>query len=411
MKMLIDVSRLVGRLLKGRLPTGVDRVGLAYVRHYGPRARAVLWAAGNSLVCAPRESQAIFDWLLRQDNGGMPWSTIWRSLLPTANRAATAGSVLLNTGHTGLDDQRYVDMLQRRAVTPLLIIHDLIPITHPQFCRSGERIRHERRMRNALSVASGIICNSTSTLKALSEYCESIGMAMPPAAAAPLALHFNGSQAYAGPRSPFNLQASAGSSRFAGAKAPYFVLLSTIEPRKNHLMILQVWQRLVERHGADAPRLVLIGQRGWECEHVARLLDRAEAIRSFIIEKSHCGDDELTTLLAGAQALLFPTFTEGFGMPVIEALAQGVPVIASDLQVFREFAGDIPDYADPLDAPRWLELLESYCRAGSLQREAQLVRMKGFECPTWEGHFALVDRLLERIQGVARVQHEELVHA
>lgn len=66
----------------------------------------------------------------------------------------------------------------------------------------------------------------------------------------------------------------------------YFVVLGTIEPRKNHLLLLQVWRQLIEELGLAAPRLVIIGQRGWECEQVVDLLDRCEVLRGVVLEKT-----------------------------------------------------------------------------------------------------------------------------
>ena len=84
-------------------------------------------------------------------------------------------------------------------------------------------------------------------------------------------------------------------------------------------------------------------------------------------------------------------------MPLIEALAAGVPVVASDLAVFREFAADIPDYADPLDPQRWLTLIKQYANPASAQRAAQIERMQAFHLPTWQQHFALLESLLSRL--------------
>ncbi len=178
---------------------------------------------------------------------------------------------------------------------------------------------------------------------------------------------------------------------------PYFVMLSTIEPRKNHWMILQVWRRLVERHGAAAPRLVVVGQRGWECENVLDLLERCESLRGFVLEKPVCSDSELVTYLRHAQALLFPSFVEGYGLPLVEALSLGVPAIASDLPVFREIAADIPEYLDPLDAIGWLRCIESFCQPDSPLRQNQLLKMSRFIPPAWAKHFETFEGLLRQV--------------
>jgi glycosyltransferase involved in cell wall biosynthesis len=180
---------------------------------------------------------------------------------------------------------------------------------------------------------------------------------------------------------------------------PYFVVLGNIEPRKNHWMLLQLWRRLVDQHAAAAPRLVIIGQRAWECENVVDLLERCRQLRAFVIERASCGDEELVNMLRHARALLYPSFVEGFGLPIAEALSLGVPVIASDLAVFREFAGEVPEYADPLDGRRWLELIADYAQPYSARRAAQTARMPNFSAPTWAHHFERVDHFVSDLHG------------
>ena len=177
----------------------------------------------------------------------------------------------------------------------------------------------------------------------------------------------------------------------------YLVVLGTIEPRKNHLLLLQVWRQLIEELGLAAPRLVIIGQRGWECEQVVDLLDRCEVLRGVVLEKNRCSDAEMATWLFHAQALLFPSFIEGYGMPLVEALQMGVPVLASDLPVFREIAGDIPEYLHPIDGVGWRRLILEYAKCGGAARRAQCVRLCGFLSPTWEQHFVVVETLLAQV--------------
>jgi glycosyltransferase involved in cell wall biosynthesis len=377
-EVLIDVTRLVGRLWKGRLPTGVDRVGIAYVEHYGAHARAALRLAGLSFVLPKRESIQLFQWLLNPGKRANVVKIIARALLTGWSDQQVAGRFLFNTGHSGLERADYPDLLNRMKVYPIFVVHDLIPITHPEYCRAGERDRHIVRMNNVLRLAKGVIANSQATLNDLCSFATQTVQPMPPSVVGLLAPGING--------------VSPGKRPM---EHPYFVVLSTIEPRKNHWLLLQLWRSLVESMGESAPRLVIIGQRGWECENVAYMLERCEQLKGYVIELSNCSDEELATYLHHAQALLFPSFAEGYGMPLVEALAFGVPVIASDLQVFREVAGEIPEYVEPLDGKRWGELVKEYAKSGSPPRAKQLSRLGGFKFETWAKHFAKVDALLD----------------
>jgi glycosyltransferase involved in cell wall biosynthesis len=380
-QLLIDATRLVGRLVKQRLPTGIDRVCIAYVARYAVTARAVLKKGPFGMILSKSASQDLFSMILEPDRafGRRAAHLIARSALWRSREAASAESLLLNLGHSGLEQPGYAKWVRARRLRAIFMVHDLIPVTHPQYCRPTEQLRHVRRIETILNSATAVVTNSTATLQALSSYATTRGLTMPPAIAAPLAgaqfLNRSGSRPIA---------------------QPYFVMLSTIEPRKNHGMILHVWRRLIRRYGNNCPKLVVIGQPGWECRNVIDLLERCPVLRGSVVQRNGCSDDELATYLRHAQALLFPSFFEGYGLPLIEALSLGVPAIASDLPVFRETSGDIPEYLNPLDESAWMSCIEHFCDSRGPCRSAQMRRIAHFIPPTWASHFEKFEGLLER---------------
>lgn len=384
---LIDVTRLLDRRMQGRLPTGVDRVSLEYVRHFGERSTALVRFSGQWIELTRKGSERIFETLLSPSGNfnHLIRRAVTKAFPRSVGQRFSVPRFLFNTGHSGLEKIQYTHRLQRSGLKPLFFVHDLIPLTHPEYCRPGESDRHRTRMNTMLVTGYGVIANSAATLEELTAYAEANGLPMPPASVALLA--------------PARLPEPVADTPLS---KPYFVMLGTIEPRKNHWLILQLWRQLIERLGEHAPRLVIIGQRGWECENVVDLLERCEILKGFVFEHSVCSDAELASWLHHAQALLFPSFAEGYGMPLVEALAQGVPVIASDLPVFREIAGDIPEYVDPLDGTRWRELIVDYALAESQYRLSQCQRMSGFVAPTWDTHFEQVEALMERLSFAAR---------
>lgn len=379
-QVLFDVTRLLARGLKARLPTGIDRFDLAYLERYASHARAVLQIAGSPVVLSSSASARLFDRLAAFETR-RPAKLVQAVLgAASAFEPVRAGAIYLNTSHSGLARARFGEGLVRRNVRAVWMVHDLIPIAHPEYARAGEGGRHTRRMENALRHASALLANSRATLRALQEFAQARGVSLPPTRVAPLA--------------PALPQVERPPRPLA---EPYFLVVGTIEPRKNLPLLLHVWQRLVAQFGQAAPRLVIAGRRGWECENVVDLLERSGALRGHVVELPSCPDAELAGWLAHANALLFPSFVEGYGLPLVEALACGTPAIASDLAVFREIAGDAPDYLDPLDGPAWLERVRRYAAPESPERQAQLQRIAGFRAPSWGEHFAIVDALLDEL--------------
>ncbi|NHB12317.1 glycosyltransferase family 4 protein [Burkholderia cepacia] len=382
-RILLDVTRLQTRLCKRMLPTGVDRVGLEYIRHYAPRARAVLSEQGFHAVLSESDSALVFRTLLEQDFSRVAAMRMLgvKALLAAWKKTPVPGGVLLHTSHSGMEFARYPRAMRKLGVRTVFMVHDLIPLTHAEYCREGVRETHRRRIHTVLEHAAGVIANSSFTLDSLTEEAHRAGMTLPRTVVARLAPGIN--RPAMDSRPPID--------------TPYFVMLGTIEPRKNHWFMLHVWRRIVEESGSNAPKLVVIGRRGWECENVVDMLERCEKLKGAVVEQPNCSDSDLQVWLRHARALLFPSFVEGYGMPLVEALTMQVPVIASDLGVFREVAGDVPDYLDPLDGPGWMARIRAYSQAPSPERDNQQVRIAQFHAPTWTEHFTQVDRFLEEL--------------
>ena len=374
--LLLDVSRLIWRIWTRRLPTGIDRVCLAYLDHFGDRARAVVQRKGRYWVLPPRASARLFR-LLRAGNAAgraRLAAAVAAGLLLARRSASQPGAFYLNVGHTGFDEPTLPAWIAHNRLRAIYLVHDLIPLTHPQYCRAGEAAKHERRMANVLASATGIIGNSQATLDSLADFAAARRLPMPPSVAA----WISGPPQSAAARLPAPLD------------TPYFVILGTIEGRKNHLLLLAIWRDLVARMGAAAPTLVVIGQRGWEAGPALAALDRPADFAGKVIERNHCGDAELARWLSGARALLMPSFAEGFGLPIIEALQRGTPVIASDLPIFREIAPDLATFADPEDRPKWTSLIAAFA-GDDPERQRQVEAMKSYRAPDWQQHFAIVD--------------------
>src|SRR5690606_37319471 len=291
-------------------------------------------------------------------------------------------AVYLNVAHHRLGRHAAYEKLKRSgSVSLVFLVHDLIPIRFPEYARPGHAAIHGRRMAGVVRFADHVIVNSDATGAEFRAFAAAQGR-KPPLTTAWLGL-----------ARPFLAAPDRGP---LPTDPPYFVSIGTIEPRKNHLLLMTLWRRLAERHGSATPKLHLVGRRGWENEQVLDFLDRSPITAKHVIEHPSLGDGALADLIRGARAVLMPSFVEGFGLPVAEALALGVPVIASDIPALREIGQGIPDHLDPTDGPGWLAAVEDY-KSDSARRWAQLERLKTFRPPTWERHFEIVEALLGRI--------------
>jgi glycosyltransferase involved in cell wall biosynthesis len=131
-----------------------------------------------------------------------------------------------------------------------------------------------------------------------------------------------------------------------GITQPYVLFVGTVQPRKNLQRLIRAFAHVV---AAGLPhRLVIVGRMGWLTEPI-----RAEVVALDLTDRIHFAgyvpDDDLPALYCGADAFAFPSLYEGFGMPVLEALACGVPVVASDTTSLPEIVGDAGVLIDPLD--------------------------------------------------------------
>jgi glycosyltransferase involved in cell wall biosynthesis len=261
------------------------------------------------------------------------------------------------------------------------LIHDLLPLDYPEYFRRGWEDRYRRVSSNVGRLFDGVITVSEATADSLRTCLRTeprLTLSMAAIRTASL-----GARAF--PQGTPSIPAR-----------PYFVVLGTIEPRKNHLLLLNLWTRL----GASLPqppKLVVIGARGWENEQVVDMLERSSRLKGLVEERPGLSDAAVGGWLHGARALLLPSFAEGFGLPLAEALASGVPVICSDIAVFRELGGAVPEYLDPHDLPAWTEAVLEYSQPDSARRAGQLERLTRWRAPSWASHFAAVERLLGEI--------------
>jgi glycosyltransferase involved in cell wall biosynthesis len=394
-EVVLDLSRLLSRVLHPT-PTGVDRVEMAY-------ARGLMTAIPDRLRFAAVHPTGMYGRLPRDavvdflDATEHRWQAHGRGAAGALRASATRALWNLRPRMAARAGERrlYVQaspnnltkpdliraILKRENARFVCLLHDLIPVQYPEYARPGGAGLHHRRIDTLVGLADGIVANSHATLAAVQPYVADSG------------------------RSPELRVAHLGTDDIVRpttvrkSERPYFVCVGTIEPRKNHLLLLHLWRALSEERGAHAiPKLLVVGRRGWENEQVVDMLERCPALEGCVEEHGGLPDAEVQALIAGSRGLLLPSFAEGYGMPVVEALSLGVPVLCSNLGALREAGGDVPTFLDPLDGPAWRAAIDDLSQAESAIAAAQTARLARWQAPRWDQHIAILLDLLHRLR-------------
>lgn len=248
-------------------------------------------------------------------------SRLWP--LPASHTVRTAWSRL---GHPAaerllgrFDALVYTDWMYppQRAGLRTTIVHDLVPVHHPEWCTPRTIAMHTRKYENAARTCDLIFTNSRYT-------AEDAGRTLGIDAGRLVVAHpgLRGGLAADGPRSDLG--------------RPYILGLGTREPRKNLGALVAAWRLLADEHA-----LALAGGEGWGGSDPAP--------EPGLLRLGYVADDEVPRLLRGATAFVFPSLFEGFGIPVVEAMACGTPVVASSHPSLDEACGDAAVRVDPTD--------------------------------------------------------------
>ena len=199
---------------------------------------------------------------------------------------------------------------------------------------------------------------------------------------------------------------SAPGARCLPAPGSYALIVSTIEARKNHLLLFRVWRRLLEELPPDrVPTLVFAGRVGWLVDDLMHQIANTNNLNGKLLVISSPTDAELTELYQGCLFTLFPSFFEGWGLPVTESLAFGKPCLISDRTSLPEAGGTLARSFDPdnfYDAYALiLNAIED--RAGLAAWEAQIRRE--FKPVPWS---TTVDALLSGLNDPSAIVPDEV---
>lgn len=390
---LLDLTRLVSRLGRGPM-TGIDRVELAYLHYLLARPEplfALVRTALGFVLLDAAGAQGILDRALGRVTLGKAdgLGLLTQRHLPQharaeadarklavaravpirlgamLRRALPTGVTYVNVGHANLSRRVLAAVKSVTDAQVVVMVHDTIPLDYPQFCRLHAAKVFSEKLAMVSAHADMVVHTARCTAAQTTAHFTRIGR-VPPGVVSLLGVSL----------------ADPDAGALGAITTPYFVALGTIEPRKNLALLVKVWRKL-QAAGGQVPHLYIVGNRGWA--DAGLFADLAGLTADGHVSLLHgLSDGAVVALLQGAEALLFPSLAEGFGLPPLEAAAMAVPVWAGNLPVVVELLHDYPVYLDTSDVYAWATAINHQMKHRKQGRDAdRQIRVP----PSWADHF------------------------
>lgn len=278
------------------------------------------------------------------------------------------------TGAYWLNPDYGMTLLDLRAlgVSIGVFVYDLIPFSAPQFVTASNRAGVVERGVEVLSLCDFFLAISVFVERQLLAFLESETGRRPPTRAVLLPHELPGGAEDNLPVDPVHPR-------------PYVLCVGTLEGRKNHLLLFEVWAALIRRHGLEAvPDLVLVGNWGWAVADFQEKCQATDFLGGKIVVRQNISDGELLSLYRNCIVTAFPSFLEGWGLPVGEALAVGKLCIASETSSIPEVGGAFADYLDPHDHLGAVAIFERAIFDETYRGRRERDIASGFRIRTWD---------------------------
>ena len=285
--------------------------------------------------------------------------------------------------------------IKRQGVRIVCFLQDVIGITHPQFCPTDDMLQFADFIDATLTYADLVIATSNATKEEIIKLQKECGKPAVPVVIAPLGSNFGNTKVCGGQQE--NEKSTAEKKgltekvhahvKEAVAAGNYLLMVGTLDPRKNHKLLLDAY----DGTGKEDPdtlkaigmHLVIAGYPGWNNDAFTERLKKHKDLYRGIWYFDDASDADIEYLYQNGFALAFPSYIEGYGLPIVESMTKGLPVIAMDTPINREIGGEYAEYF-PADAPKKLvEIAHNYVEDADAYRKWK-ESLKSYRPLTWD---------------------------
>lgn len=322
-----------------------------------------------------------------------------------------AGSIFFDIDgiwHSPMRRSYLLPKLKARGVRVAVYIYDIIPVTHPQFSHQNTVFYFMNYLGAHLQYADYIMVSAQSTLDEVYALMDQLGLPRKPGCVTWLGSDYthtiDAKTANEVRAQEIREQGAIDETKAAGMtttvnpeieaaalSGPFVLMVGTIEPRKNHRLILDAFDQGLF---ADDVHLIFAGRVGWNVEEFKKRIDSHKELGKKLFHIDNATDVDIEFLYEKALCLAFPSYIEGFGLPIIEAIEHGTPVIAGDCKVSREVGREFCEYCNQDTPEEFISIVRKYLTDESaLQARKEVV--KSYVPFTWD---ETENRIVEALQ-------------
>ena len=277
------------------------------------------------------------------------------------------------------------ERLKSEGIRIVSVIYDLIPLTHPQFCDEGLVRVFEHWFDWVTRTADGFIAISKTIIEQVQH---EVQWRLGQEAATQRWFDYFHLGSDLDQANPHMVVRQEVKQMFR--QRPVYLMVSTIEPRKNHKYLLDAFEQLWSQ--GQNVGLCFIGKVGWKTEQLIERIRQHPQLSKHLFMWNDLSDRELEYCYMNARSLVFPSYVEGFGLPLVEAMQRGLPAMASDIPVFREIGGDAMAYFGLSDPSTLANLVKQFESTGSFPAKGDLAKWK------WLSWKDSADQFISRVQ-------------
>ena len=265
------------------------------------------------------------------------------------------------------------------------VSHDLLPIVTPQF--SGHATESLSIYNSQIMpIAALVLANSESTKQDLVAWLKAKNLTIPKIEVFRIGEDFT----IEPPVRP-----SDAVFKSLGLRGGDFIIsVGTIEARKNHALLYYTYKLAVSR-GVKLPKLLIVGRRGWKTEDIYEYITNDPATKDLLVPLHDISDAELSWLYDNALFTIYPSFYEGWGMPIAESIMRGTPALASNTSSMPEVAPGYAHYFNPSSTDELLDAIIAMLKPGASEKDK--AKIKDYTPTSWNDSFTQVFNYLEKI--------------